>query len=348
VAVIALAALGLARLAGGTGAQDPIQAASQTPRPEFYMVASYVGSSSTLQLQVRRTAGGAVTGRVALNSSIFENGLTAAPGDRAFYAALYPSCNHPQVTRIYRIAITGAGRIASFAPVGPPVQGEITDLSISPDGSRFAYNATLPGGCTGNLSDDAVHILDLATGAVRTWQGPASGATPADLTLVNALSWTPDGQTLVVDEGSRTSLTVFGLATSSAGGSLGADSTILLQQDHSCSAGCVSEVLAGPDGTLTVQELQRAGQRQARMLVVRNLLATGATQTVLYTSTLGEEPPSELFADPSGQWLLLWPDSGLFSNRGGFYVAPAAGWIYGGRLHPLPGVVPEFPQAVAW
>jgi Sigma-70 region 2 len=50
-----------------------------------------------------------------------------------------------------------------------------------------------------------------------------------------------------------------------------------------------------------------------------------------------------LFADPSGQWVLLWPAMVSSDPR-----HSTAGWISGGRLHPLPGVAEVFPQGIAW
>jgi hypothetical protein len=172
--------------------------------------------------------------------------------------------------------------------------------------------------------------------------------------MVGGLSWAPDGRTLVVDERSLGSggsdLTVYGLDTTSSGGSLQADSTTLLQQNPNCST-CVGTELAGPDGSLTALEFQAAGQ-ETRVLVVSIPPAAGSPQTVLYSglSEVGEDVSAGiigLFADPSGQWVLLWPTAGV-STPQHHPVVVSSGWISGGQLHPLPGVGRVFPQGIAW
>jgi hypothetical protein len=224
----------------------------------------------------------------------------------------------------------------------------LTYLAVSPDGSRMAYTA-LPGNCGAGTgfrppAAGAVSILNLSTGAVRTWQNTGPNA-------VGGLSWAPDGRTLIIDEHSRApagrDLTVLRLNTTSSGGSLQAHSTTVLPQSHDCSrSSCVATVIAGPDNSLTALEFQAAGQRQTRVLVLSIPLAAGSPRTVLY-SELSDRPISVgntgLFADPSGQWVLLWPAMVSSSPR-----HSTAGWISGGRLHPLPGVAEVFPQGIAW
>ncbi len=353
IVVIAAASVIAAHLASPAGGQGATTA--QVPRPEFYMTATYPPTGpNVLQLQVRRTAGGAVTASTTIPAANmgWGNNITAAASDRAFFIGHYPCrSTAAALTTFYRITITGSGRISGIAPAGRAVQGMLTYLAVSPDGSQMAY-AALPGSCgsaePGEPAAGAVSIVDLSTGVVRTWQNP-TGET------VSGLSWAPDGSTLIIDEYSPTSagsdLTVFGLNTASSGGSLQADSTTLLQQNPNCST-CVAAAVAGPDNSLTAVEFQAAGQHQTRVLVVSIPSAAGSPQTVLY-SELTDTPMAitadrtGLFADPSGQWVLLWPTSGVSSPRH-HRIAVAAGWISGGRLHPLPGVGRVFPQGIAW
>jgi hypothetical protein len=348
VVVIVLASLIVAHLASPTRTQGGPAAPARAPRPQFYMTATYAASGpNVLQLQVRRTAGGAVTASTSLPAANmgWDGHLTAA-GDRAFFIARYPcSSTAAAITTFYRITITGSGRISGIAAVGR-VQGKVIELAVSPDGSQMAYNA-LPGKCQDpagfrSPAAGAVSILNLSTGAVRTWQDTTGRDT------VGGLSWAPDGRTLIIDEYSRVpggrDLTVFGLNTASSGGSLQAHSTTLLQQNHDCSSStCVAAALAGPHDILTALEYQAAGQQQTRVLVVSIPLAAGRPHTVLYSELRPQTIRSTgLFADPSGQWVLLWPTN--------FTSGPhhAAGWISGGRLHPLPGVAQVFPQGIAW
>jgi hypothetical protein len=361
VVVIALGAVILAHLVGPAGTrpaetQGATQTTAQAPRPEFYMTATYPASGpNVLQFQVRRTNGGAVTASRSISAANVGWGgyLTAAAGDRAFYIGDYPTRTAVPVTTFYRITITGSGRISGIAPVGH-FQGMITSLAISPDGSQMAYSAL--SGPSGRAGDGvrwpgagSVSVMDLATGAVRTWRYTTGQKT------VSGLSWASDGRTLIVDEQFRTlfagwDLTVFGLDTTSSGGSLQAHSTTLLQQNGNNCSTCVATALAGPDGSLTELESQAAGQ-QTRMLVVRIQSAAGGPRTVLY-SQLIDAPKrigvnnTALFADPSGQWVLLWP-AGSISNPQYQDTAPV-GWISSGLLHPLPGVAQVFPQGIAW
>jgi len=80
------------------------------------------------------------------------------------------------------------------------------------------------------------------------------------------------------------------------------------------------------------------------VLVVSIPRAAGRPRTVLYSglSKAIGAGSTALFADPSGQWVLLWPATGIPGPQ------HAAGWISGGRLHPLPGVAQVFPQGIAW
>ena len=353
VVVIVLASVIVAHhLASPTRPPGATGTMAQPPRPEFYMTATYSASGpNVLRLQVRRTVGGAVTASTSIPAGNMGWGgyLTAAASDRAFFIARYPcSGTAVVVTTFYRITITGSGRISAIAAVRR-VQGLVTDLAVSPDGSQMAYNA-LPGGCNGSgfrsPAAGAVSLLDLSTGAVRTWQDTTAQST------VGGLSWTPDGRTLVVEEflrGSRQpELTVFGLDTTSSGGSLQAQSTTLLQQQtHRC-ATCVVAALAGPDGGLTVLETQATENLRTRVLVVSVPAAAGSPRTVLY-SGLTDAPPGSVgvFADSSGQWLLLWPTSSA-SDQSGQILTFAPGWISGGRLHPLAGAAQVFPQGIAW
>ena len=352
VLAIVAAAVTAAHLASPTGRQGTTAATAQTPRPEFYMTATYPAAGpNVLQIQVRRTDGGAVTASTSIPAANmgWGNNITAAANDRAFFIGHYPCRGTTAaVTTFYRIAITGSGRISGIAPAARPVQGMLTYLAVSPDGSQMAYTA-VPGNCgsgkPGEPAAGTVNILDLSTGAVRTWQNTARQDT------ASGLSWAPDGRTLIIDEFARApggpDLTVFGLNTASSVGSLQAHSTVLLQHSGDCngSSTCVPSVVAGPDDSLTALEFQKAGQ-QARVLIVSIPLAAGSPQTVLY-SGLSDRPKAVsaigtgLYADPSGRWVLLWP-TGIFRQ------VNTVGWISGGRLHPLPGVAKVFPQGIAW
>jgi hypothetical protein len=359
--VIALGTVFIAHLVGpagpGPGGQQTPAAAPGGPRPEFYLTATYPASGpNVLQFQVRRTDGGTVTGSTSIpgGNMGWAGQLSVAAGDRAFYIGEYPctrSTATPRTT-FYRITITGSGRISGMAPAGRPVAGMVTTLAVSPDGSRMAYSALqhpCAGGAT-SLNDrlkgaSSVNVTDLSTGTVRTWQDASS------LNRVSRLSWATSGRTLIVDENpvgrQYQDLTVFGLDTSSGGGSLQAHSTTLLQQKSNCLT-CVRTALAGPNGSLTVLEVQRAAGLKARVSAV-SIAPNGGSRTVLFSADLYDTGGIDLFADPSGQWMLLWPTSAVGSPETGPPLPSSpAGWISGGRLHPLSGVAQVYPQGIAW
>jgi hypothetical protein len=344
IAGIALGAVIVAHPASHTATQGGPATTAQAAPPEFYMTTT---DQHALQLQVRRTADGAVTATTTIPAATaWGNNITAAASDRAFFFGYYPyPCSTSvAITTFYRVTITGSGRISGIAAVGH-VQGMLDALAVSPDGSQMAYSA-LPGQCrTGpgstTIPASVIGILNLSTGTVRTWQNTN---TTGRNTFAWGLSWAPDGRTLIIDSSvpGGTYLTVTGLDTTSSGGSLQAHSTTLLQQNQDCfnSTTCVAEVIAGPHDSMTAREFQTVGH-QARVLIVSIPLTAGRPQTVLYSGELGPTAKvvgnAGLTADPSGQWLLLWPNP-----------QHASGWISGGQVHPLPGVGQSSPQGIAW
>ena len=335
----------------------PVYGAGQTP-PKFYLTSGQISNKPVLE--VRRTTDGAVTGWMPAPGR-----LTGPPGgdasDRAFYIATIPDCTTAiAVSSFYRIAITNSGRISGVAAVGAAVKGQVTDLAVTADGSRIAYTLSQFASCEDPGSDrtaptypqDVVHIMDLSTGAVRTWRNTVTAASPVRVLVVNGLSWAPDGRTLVVDyfwaqvSGSG-ELAVLGLDTASGGGSLQAHSRVLWSQDQSCVT-CAREAIAGPDGSLIVDAVQSLGPRQSRQLVFRILLAAGHPRTVLFSEvspTPAWADVTAVFADPSGQWVIVWP---LAYTGNSSWQAVRAGWVSGGQLHPLPGTSLTATYVIAW
>jgi hypothetical protein len=322
-------------------------------RPEFYMTTRW--ALNKLVLDVRRTAGGSVTASASFRDTMAGH-PTADASDRAFFAALFPCTTATTVSRLVRIAITDSGKISGIATVGSPIRGMVTDLALSPDGKQMAYTQNTPRSCIYTRGavmprpQDAVHIMDLATGTVRTWQNTPTAARDD----VGGLSWMPDGRTLIVNDpwsvnglSGAHELSVFGLDTASNGGSLPAHSRLLWHQDASCTT-CALQALAGPGDSLTAVEVKQAGTQQTRQLIVRIPLAARRPPTVLY-STLSPTPISDsqafIFADPSGKWVITW---GLYDGFKPGWQADRAGWISGGQRHLLPGANPAYPDAITW
>ena len=220
----------------------------------------------------------------------------------------------------------------------------VSEFAASPDGTEVAYAQQ---GCAAPASAalyaGVIHVMNLSSGAVRSWRNTVSAATPARVTTqIGALSWTASGRTLVADYQWKLTdapggLAVLGLDATSSGGSLQAHSHLLFSQRDHCTV-CVYTALTSSDGsTLTVaaassapRQRQHPGIPRYRMNVLRLSLATGQPSGILYRSAVGNGPPDEgglvpvLSADGQGQhWFLI-------NNPEQF------GWISGGKLVPLP------------
>lgn len=351
----------------GTGGETSGTGKASTALPEFYLVLGYIGGTGTVE--VRRTADGTVTGSQALpgHNGNWSDDLTVEASDRAFYIASSPACAWPSgkatsQARFYRITITGSGLISGIHPVGAPVGGLVSSLAVSPDGSQLAYTALPSCISHGNAQlRTAIHVVNLSTGAIRTWQNTATAPGPSHVTEFDGdLSWTPDGRTVIAlySWGNLTSrrpdqsgISVLGLDAAGPGGSLQASSRVLISQHGGCTS-CTSirRAIAGPAGTLTVVE-----RSQTRQLVVRIPTTPGHKPAVLYSAaapparTFGSD--AAVFADPSGRWVITWPPYDGGTVPGGLL----AGWIRGGTLISLPGTaltasVPgtQGAYAIAW
>jgi hypothetical protein len=369
VAVLLASVLVTSNLAkpAGTGGGTPGTTQATSAPPEFYLVLGYKGGSGAVE--VRRTADGTVTGSDVLpgNTYRWSDDLTADASDRAFYIANEPACARPGLkttsqARIYRITITGSGRISGISTVGSPVPYTVSSLAVSPGGSQLAYT-TLPscGGVGNSQLRSEIHVMNLSTGAVRTWQNTATSPSPSQVTEFDGdLSWTPDGRTVIAlyNWGSLTrgqpgqgGISVLGLDATGSGGSLQASSRVLLSWNDSCTS-CttrIQQVIAGPSGSLTVAE-----STQTRQLVVRVPMTSGKASAVLYSAAAPSRAyvnDGAVFADPSGQWVITWPPYTGGTVPGGVL----AGWIRNGTLVSLPGTaltnsVPgtEGAYAIAW
>jgi hypothetical protein len=339
----------------------PSDPGTRTP-PPFYVTIVSMGPSRE-KAQVRRTSDGQVTGTVpALPAGwILGRSVSVTADDRTFTVAAatiaYCSPSTPAQTRFYQFSVTSTGLVTGLRAVGKPVAGEaVSEFVASPDGSKVAYAEQ---GCAAPASAASaasyagvIHVMDLTSGAVRSWHNTVSAATPARVTTqIGAMSWTADGRTVVADylwepeEGSP-DLAVLGLDVTSSGGSLQAHSHLLFSQGASCTV-CVYTALISSDGsTLTaVAETpvpplpSHPGQPWHRLLVLQLSLATGQPSGILYRSapSVGsyEGLMPVLSTDGQAQHWLLWNDPEQF------------GWISGGKLVPLP-MAPSGVLAIDW
>jgi hypothetical protein len=333
----------------------PSDPGTRTPPPPFYVTIVGMGLSrdgrELMAAQVRRTSNGHVTATLpALPAGwILGRSVSVTADDRTFTIAgstmtVCPSSTATR-TRFYQFTVTSTGRVTGLRAVGKPVVGDmVSEFAASPDGAKVAYaQQGCPAAASAASYAGVIHVMNLASGAVRSWHNTASAATPARVTTqIGALSWTASGRTLVADYQWKLTdapggLAVLGLDATSSGGSLQAHSHLLFSQVDHCTV-CVYTALTSADGsTLTAaaassapRQRQHPGMPRYRMNVLRLSLATGQPSGILYRSAVGNGPPDEggfvpvLSADGQGQhWFLI-------NNPEQF------GWISGGKLVPLP------------
>ena len=380
VTAIILTAVTLAgRPAPGTGAAQapasagpgitslagvPSDPGTQTP-PPFYVIILSMGLSrdgrELMTVQVRRTSNGHVTGTVPAPAGwILGRSVSVTADDRTFTVAaetqtVCPSST-PTQTRFYQFSVTSTGHVTGLRAVGEPVTGEpVSEFAASPDGTRVAYAEQ---GCAAPLSAASyagvIHVMNLTSGAVRSWHSTVSAATPARVTTqIGALSWTANGLTLVADyewkvTESPADLAVLGLDATSSGGSLQAHSHLLFSQGDHCTV-CVYTALTSADGSTLTAVAGTAVPPQSpdlgvpwhRLWVLQLSSVTGRPSGILYRSAPSVGPDDDgglvpvLSADGQAQHWLLWNDPEQF------------GRISGGKLVWLPKA-PSGVLAIGW
>ena len=277
----------------------PSDPGTRTP-PPFYVTIVSMGITrdgrELVTAQVHRTSHGQVTGTVPALPAGFTLGrsISVTADDRTFTVAAATATVCPSSTatrtRFYQFNVTSTGHVTGLRAVGKPVIGEpVSEFAASPDGTEVAYAQQ---GCAepASVASSAgvIHIMNLTSGAVRSWHNTTSAATPARVTTqIGALSWTTDGRTLVADyqwklANARTDLAVLGLDATSSGGSLQAHSHLLFSQGDHCTV-CVYTALTSSDGSsLTVvagssvpPQRQHPGMPRYRLWVLRLSLITG-------------------------------------------------------------------------
>jgi hypothetical protein len=375
IAVVAIIATSVALVGGhpGTGPTGPTRPApagvpSGPGTPAFYVTIVSMGINreghQLLSAQVRRTSDGQLTGTMpALPADLtLDWGVSATADDRTFTVAAETTtvCSSrtppPTQTRFYQFDVTSTGQVTGLRAVGQPVTGEaVSEFAASPDGTEVAYAEQ---GCAGPASaamnTGVINVMDLTSGAVRSWHSTASAATPARVTTqIGAMSWTANGRTLIADYQwkvveSPYDLAVLALDTTSSGGSLQAHSHLLFSQGGRCTV-CVYTALISSDGsTLTEVVLSPASSSRSnpsggtlyRESVLQLSLITGKPSGILYTSAPFAGGYEGLVPVLSGNgqaqdWFLVQDPSDF-------------GWISGGKLVPLPIKASAGLMAINW
>ena len=184
IAVIAVSALVASLItAHKPAANKPVVSGSTSAGPpHFYVTTSSGPGGRGIQAVVRASASGKVTGTVPVPSAIpvewADSGgtfVTAAADDRSFIIGVQGGQAPTKIgldLRLFRFAISDAGKPGHLTELAPaPMRNETTEgIALSPNGKLLAVSLMndSPADAVG-----AIQVLDLATGATRTWTAPA-------------------------------------------------------------------------------------------------------------------------------------------------------------------------------
>jgi len=198
-----------ALVAGLTAAHKPaahkpaVSGSTPASLPRFYVTTSSGGPG--IQAVVRASASGQVTGTVPVPSAIpvewADSGgtfVTAAADDRSFIIGVQGGQEPTKIgldLRLFRFAISAAGKPGHLTELtAAPMRNETTEgIALSPDGKLLAVS--LMSDSAGNAAP-TIQVLNLATGATRTWTAPTRNypyligpPSWADGSRVIAFSW---------------------------------------------------------------------------------------------------------------------------------------------------------------
>lgn len=303
-AVIAVITAG-ALVAGLTAADKPaarkpaVSGSAPASLPRFYVTTSSGPGGRGIQAVVRASASGQVTGTVPVPSALpvewADSGgtfVTAAADDRSFIIGVQggqaPTKNGLDL-RLFRFAISAAGKPGHLTELAPaPMRNETTEgIALSPDGKLLAVSL---------MRDSAAHavgaiqVLDLATGATRTWTAPAHSVyipgppSWADGSRVIAFTWLRSTQSGLMSAPRGIRL----LDTAAPGDNLVAGTVIV--PSGMVAAGSIVSALITPGGrhviVVTWRDLTPQASTHTVIVQFAELrAATGRLVRLLYTRT---------------------------------------------------------------
>jgi hypothetical protein len=272
-------------------------------------------------------------------------GVTGAADDRTFVVAVQRRVTEP-VTRFFLLRINPAGPPGQRArlirlPI-PSDSGGILNVALSPDGTSLAV-ADLTG----------LHVLNLLSGAERTWHPGLGGGLLGNGTTDALLSWVADSRHLAFAYNSDGSLLgAYLLDTRAAGSNLlsesrrlvhapapGTNATPWYQIRITADGRTVIAVLAAPNPRNpngAAQKLEEFSARTGRLLHVLNFLP-------VWNSTDIEQV---LWESPSGHTLLVANTKPYPGPRRAFFLLGHAGLLTGRHFTPLPWFTDTL--AAAW
>jgi hypothetical protein len=347
----------------------PTAAAGSAAIPRYYITFTFAADRQFHNLPVteaviRDTATGKITGTVKIMTDFFPASVsvTAAPDDRSFILGTQELASkgapgNPEY-RFFRLPISAAGKPGHLIelPAYPvPQNSYVTGIALSPDGTllavSFEYGVGEQNGHPATAEIGAVEVINLVTGAVRTWtaamqQGHyfepgqpswADGNRMIAFTWQRAKSLTNDAMTM---EGVRL------LDTEAPGDNL-ADARMIMPKQ--AVSGTIEGALITPDGSdvlvATSHEVPPGGGRGTIFVQISEVPTTGRGPIrVLRTETARATANTQATISDSGQVLSLAP--------GGRYALVQCiqfGWLDLdlGRFTSLPASSPTMPGQIA-
>ena len=364
-AVIAVITAG-ALVAGLPAAHQPAahQAAGSgsASLPRFYVTTSSTPDGRGIQAVVRTSASGQVVGTVPVPSAEpvewADSGgtfVTAAADDRSFIIGVQGGGGPTQVgldLRLFRFAISAAGKPGHLTELAPaPMPNETTEgIALSPDGKLLAVSLQ------NDSSPDAVgaiQVLDLVTGATRTWTAPAHSVyipgppSWADGSRVIAFTWLNADQSGLMSAPRGIRL----LDTAAPGDNLVAGTVIV--PSGVVAAGSIVSAMITPDGRDVIVVTWRDLTPQARTHTVVVQFAelqasTGRLVRLLRTETARYDEVDVTTLEVSLGVLSLGPQ-GYALVQGVQFGWLDVGGPDPGRFTPLPAVaVGQYVNFAAW
>jgi hypothetical protein len=349
--------------------QSPVPPEPAGPMPPFYVTAwqTFAGNNGgpipTFAV-VHDSATGAVLATVRVPTLTDSQGgtqgpsVTAAADDRTFI--ITEQSDTPRVVRFYLLRVGADGRSATLSrlPLNVPGYLSVTDVALSPDGTRLAMDVQDCSTRTHTCPFTGVRVVTIATGAVSTWTTRANGA-PFNVSWAGheqvAFEWQSGVRT--PPPGQQTGCRL--LSLTGAGGNLLAAQPIA--GPSAVATGFVPPALVTSDGraviTSTVQNIPEGSGRDTVVARIVELDArTGQLLAVLHTAIAHDVTTQENTVqtnvsdlDQGCQVLSLGP-----AGAQPLVNCFTFGRVDNGRLTPLPG----FPspsssgiagqQAAAW
>jgi hypothetical protein len=368
-AVIAVITAG-ALVAGLTAAHQPaahkpaVSGSAPASLPRFYVTTSTTPDSRGIQAVVRASASGQVTGTVSVPSAIpvewADSGgtfVTAAADDRSFIIGVQGG-QEPTTPgldlRLFRFAISAAGQPGHLTELAAdPVRDQTTEgIALSPDGKLLAVSLMNEDSPANPVA--AIQVLDLATGAIRTWTAPASSVyipgppSWADGSRVIAFTWLRSTQNGLMAAPRGIQL----LDTAAPGDNLAAGTVIV--PSGVVAAGSVVSALITPDGrdviVVTWRDLTPHASTHTVVVQFAELAAsTGRLVRLLRTQTVRYDFADAITVEDSLGVLSL-------SSQGRYALVQGVqfGWLdvggpEPGRFTPLPAVpASQYVNFAAW